>query len=416
MTIQDDKVSLHFSIANIPFGIASSLNHPHLAAATRLQNVVIFLDELFENGYLDGIEGLTKEVLVQSTLNTFAALPLSVRRQVRARLQSLLDPAARTELPESCYCQSFEAKMHLPVSVGDFTDFSCSRDHCSNASEVTTGKRMLPPAFLHLPVGYGGRCSSIVVSGTEIQRPMGQYPSESNPQEILFQPSKQVDYEMEVGAIISKSTRMGERVSIEQADEHIFGLVLINDWSIRDVQWFEMIPIGPLNSKNVGTSMSPWIVTLDALSQFETAPPPRDFPVAPYLDDPKQKSTYAVQLQVEIVADGQSTITGRSRLDSMYWTFRHLVAHQTIGGCNLNTGDILASGTVSGSDADSYGCLMEKSKGGKVPFILADGSERRYLNDGDTVRMTGWGVGAAGVGFGECMGTIMPAQAFRNNQ
>ncbi|OHE91894.1 X-Pro dipeptidyl-peptidase C-terminal non-catalytic domain-containing protein [Colletotrichum orchidophilum] len=338
------------------------------------------------------------------TLNDLAALEKTELRSLRRNIQQALSDEATL----SKYGVSIdEVKLHLPIKVGGFTDFSCSKEHLLNASEAVVGKASMPPAAPYFPIGYSGRPSSIVLSGTKITRPYGQY---RDGESIGFGPSRALDYELEVACIIGKSTQLGDRVAVTDADEHIFGLVLLNDWSARDIQGLEMSPLGPMNGKSFGTSISPWVVTLEALEPFATQPPPKDIPTQSYLLDKKEKTSYSIALKAEILTGDGATMVCRAQLGWMYWTFRDLVAQQTINGCNLNTGDVLATGTVSGAGDDEHGCLLEMTKGGKVGWKTSNGQDRTYLLDGDGVRMSGQA--GDGVGFGDCVGFIGAARPF----
>ncbi|KAK4957766.1 hypothetical protein LTR66_000852 [Elasticomyces elasticus] len=400
----------HFGINNIPFGIAGSAQHQP-QCVSRIDNTVVFLAVLARAGLITTCETSLDHIFDAPTLNAFAALPKSVQRDVRSSLQQLFSAGTRDSLPDGSTTDIDSVQMHLPVAIGDFTDFSASKQHVLNAGEAVLGKRSLPPGFLHFPVGYAGRASSIVVSGTPVERPVGQFVDRSvDGQKVVCRPSEAVDYELEVAAIIGKPVEIGQRVRVADADEHIFGLVILNDWSARDIQALEMQPLGPLNSKNFGTSMSPWVITLDALAPFKTPPPPRDQPVASYLNDPTS-SNYSIDLVAEILSGSTSTVTCRTQLQPMYWTFGHMLAHHTLGGCNLKTGDLIASGTVSGLAETEHGCLLELTRGGTESFRLEDGSSRTYLHDGDVVRFTGFATReGSSVGFGDCVGQVRPAR------
>ena len=321
-----------------------------------------------------------------------------------------MEPAAsrNDDALTSCAVNVSEVQYHVPVRVGDFSDFSCSRDHVLNAGEAVLGKRELPPGFLHFPVGYGGRSSSILAPGMDVRRPLGQYRS---PEGVVFGLSKAMDFELEVACVIGKPSNFGEPIDIDEADEHIFGFLLLNDWSARDIQGLEMNPLGPFNGKSLGTSISPWIVTADALEAYRVEGTKKDSAVAPYLQSNRKASHYSVRLGVDIEAEGASTTICQSQLDWLYWSVEDMIAHQTINGCPLNAGDILATGTVSGSQKGSHGCLLEITKGGKEPIDLKKGGQRTYLQDGDAVRLTG--VTPDGiVGFGFCYGQLCAGQTF----
>ncbi|KAI0810639.1 fumarylacetoacetase [Xylaria sp. FL0064] len=358
----------HFSIANIPYRIANDESHAK-SIATRLGDNVFFLTDLnldYGPGVLNAIS--------QPTLNVLAARSKPELRELRTNLPSgttIMWPRARRKLINSALWKS-----------------------------------VVPEAFRYFPLGYSGRPSSIVVSGTPIRRPWGMYKVGGD--KVEYRESKELDYELEMACIIGKPSELGEHVPVKDADDHIFGLVLLNDWSARDIQRYEMMPLGPMNSKSCGTSISPWVVTLEALSQFEAQPPHRDVPVTAYLQDEKERPNYNITLEASIESKGNTTKICTANISWMYWTFRDLVAQQTVNGCNVNTGDILATGTVSGKGDDEHGCLLEMTQGGKVEFTLSDGQKRTYLQDGDTLRMTGYA--GPGVGFGDCTGLITPAR------
>lgn len=397
MTSPQSGYSSHFGVHNIPFGIASLAKTPsNPTIVTRFEDSVVFLKEL-EDQLAD--TGLPSGILRQSTLNEFAALPLSVLRRAREKIQHLI----KNGLPDSVQSHISAVKMHLPVQVGDFTDFSCSLDHAQNASEAMTGVRSSPPAFFHMPIGYAGRCSSLDVSGSTVERPMGQYWSGKPGQsDVVFGPCKKMDYELELGCIIGKPIERKERITAVQAEEHIFGYVLVNDWSARDIQGLEMNPLGPLNGKNSGTTISPWIITSDAVAAFKSPSPPREHEVASYLADSGRNAlNIDLEVRVSSAANPDAETACRSNSSWMYWTLPQCVAHQAIGGCGLRTGDLLATGTVSGGGDAEHGCLMEFMKAGHTP-------PRGYLEDGEMVTLSGYC--GNGVGFGECAATLTAAR------
>lgn len=395
--------SSHFGLENIPFGIASHAASNTPTCVSRYQDNVIFLDELPE--IYKRLSGLPDRIFGSSSLNAFAGLPRNVQQAVRHFLQQTIksDPNLKN-FPSAAVKHISEVSMHLPLEVGDFTDFSCSHHHVQNAAEAMTGQRSTPPAFFHMPIGYAGRCSSIDVSGTPVERPMGQYWSGKPMQsDAVFGQCQRMDYELELGCIIGKPVARNDRVLASDAEDHIFGYVLINDWSARDIQQLEMIPLGPLNGKNAGTTMSPWIITRDALEPFKTANTARIHAEASYL-----KSTGNDALNITLTVDVTSGKNGttpqilcKSNSSWMYWTLAQCVAHQAIGGCGLRTGDLLATGTVSGEGDSEHGCLLEFMKSGTTP-------PRGYLEDGETVTLSGFC--GDGVGFGECVATLMPAR------
>ncbi|KAJ4374148.1 hypothetical protein N0V83_002889 [Neocucurbitaria cava] len=399
----------HFGVNNVPYGVASSDQHSTAQCVTRIGDEVIFLSELSKLEPFVGIRAPLSTIFRESTLNTFAALPRDIQSQVRSAIQK----AYKGNLHQTHSENIKDVTMHLPVHIGDFTDYSASASHVLNAGEAIQGIRAFPPAFHKYPVGYAGRCSSIAVSGTPVTRPLGQFVGDyTHPKKnIIFGPCRALDYELEVGAIIGKPVESGPRLNAKDADEYIFGLVLLNDWSARDIQGLEMNPLGPFNGKNFMTSISPWVITLEALKPYEVPAPSRMQSVAEFMDDPKSIN-YDIQLKGEILRKGARSMTCTVGFETMYWTFRHMIAHHTIGGCNLRTGDLIASGTVSGELKHEHGCLLELTKNGKEPSTLSDGSELYYLEDGDEVWYTGVvGDGSAGVGFGECTGVVKPAQS-----
>ncbi|GAB1737213.1 hypothetical protein NU219Hw_g1144t1 [Hortaea werneckii] len=395
----------HFGINNIPFGIASSAAHPKPAAVTRFGDNVIFLSKL--SNLLNDIV-TTPQILQEPSLNAFAALGPEVHTAVRQKIQTVIRQDETLEsLPKAAVEPIDQVTMHLPITIGDFTDMSCSHHHVQNAAEAMTGKRSAPPAFFNMPIGYAGRCSSIDVSGTPVERPLGQHwAGEPGESEVVFGPSKRMDYELELGCIVGKSIPRKERILASQAEEHIFGYILVNDWSARDIQALEMSPLGPLNGKNAGTTVSPWIITPHALSSFKTASPPREHDDMPYLKD-SGNDALNIKLQAQTLSQGNDETSAKSYCNSnsawLYWTLSQCLAHQAIGGCGLRTGDLIATGTVSGPNETERGCLMEHMRQGVSP-------RRGYLEDGETIVLSGHC--GDGVGFGECVATLMPAREF----
>jgi fumarylacetoacetase len=302
-----------------------------------------------------------------------------------------------------------DATLRLPVEIGDYTDFYSSRDHASNVGTMFRGAdHALVPNWVHLPVAYHGRASSVVASGTDLHRPLGQTrPDESAPP--VFGPSRAVDFELEMGALIGPGNELGQPIPIEQAEDHVFGLVLVNDWSARDIQKWEYVPLGPFLSKSFGTSISPWVVALDALEPFRVAGPLQDPPVLDYLRSPGAWA-YDIQLEVSLEPAGRpATVIARSNARYLYWNFCQQVAHHTVGGCNLRTGDLLATGTISGPQPHERGCLLELTWGGRQAVELAGGQTRRFLEDNDRVTFSGWCQGPGyRVGFGTVTGKLLP--------
>jgi fumarylacetoacetase len=303
-----------------------------------------------------------------------------------------------------------DVQMHLPIRIGDYTDFYSSIEHATNVGKMFRDpENALLPNWKHIPVGYHGRASSIVVSGTPIKRPKGQVMSKDGTAPV-FKPSGRLDFELEMGFITGKNTQLGDSVSTADAADYIFGLVLFNDWSARDIQKWEYVPLGPFLGKSFGSSMSPWIVTLEALEPFKVAGPKQDTKVLPYLQY-TGKSNYDIQLEVALQPENSEAHTvSNSNLKYMYWNMRQQLAHHTINGCNINVGDVMASGTISGTDESSYGSMLEISWGGSKSVTLKDGSTRTFIEDNDTVIMRGFAEkDGVKVGFGEVSGTILPS-------
>jgi fumarylacetoacetase len=298
--------------------------------------------------------------------------------------------------------------MLKPVFVPNYTDFYSSREHATNVGAMFRDpKNALLPNWLHLPVGYHGRASSIVVSGTPIHRPKGQTKADTEDMPS-FGPSKSLDFELEIAFITGKSTQMGESISTEEAESYIFGLVLFNDWSARDIQKWEYVPLGPFLAKNFGSTISPWVVTLEALAPFKVEGPVQEPAVLPYLKYSGKKN-YELNLEVDIkTASGETKTVSKSNFKYMYWNMCQQLAHQTVNGCNICVGDMYASGTISGPEPDSYGSMLEITWGGKNPVQMPDGTERKFIQNGDTVVMKGYAQkDGIRVGFGECSGMII---------
>ncbi|KAL2681098.1 hypothetical protein Neosp_008701 [[Neocosmospora] mangrovei] len=392
--------SHHFSDENIPFGIASSDKHHDPQAVTRLGTTVLFLADLQDNGLFGG---LPKNVFKQSTLNEFAALPRSKSVKVRKKIQDVFRQGGIEGFLSTAQEDVSLVTMHLPIEIKDFS------------GRIVIGSTKPPPSFFKFPIGYQGRTSSIVVSGTDIERPMGQFRDKSvtdplSEKAIIYGPSRQVDYEVELAVIVGKPLPMKQKLNAKDAEEHIFGFVILNDWSARDIQGFEMNPLGPFNGKSLGTSISPWVVTLEALEHFKTGASPQQKSLVSYLRSSKP-STYSITMEVEILTGSNATKTGVCPVSSLYWSPPQLLAHAVSSGSALRTGDILATGTVSGSTDGSHGCLLETTEGGTKPLTLSDGSRRTYLEDGDVVRITAVaGEASSGVGFGECIGRLTPSR------
>jgi fumarylacetoacetase len=301
--------------------------------------------------------------------------------------------------------------MVLPINIGDYTDFYSSREHATNVGIMFRDpQNALLPNWLHLPVGYHGRASSICVSGTPVIRPKGQILPASS-EEPVFSPTQQLDFELEMGFIIGKNTRLGQSVSTKDAEDYIFGLVLFNDWSARDIQKWEYVPLGPFLAKNFASTMSPWIVTMDALEPFRVAGPVQHPQVLSYLQYEGAKN-YDIQLTVNIsTSAGVSQQVSHSNFRYMYWNMCQQLAHHTVNGCNIRVGDLMASGTISGPTPDSYGSMLEIAWKGTRPVSMPDGTDRKFIQDHDTVTLKGWAeLDGIRVGFGECSAKVLPSE------
>ncbi len=396
-----------FSIYNLPFGIFSvGGDEPKVGIAIGEQ--IVDLSALANLGLLE----IDASYFKKSTLNDFISLGKKITNKVRLDVQRLL---SIENSPVKNHLEVFilqkNVKMHLPVHVGDYTDFYSSIEHATNVGKMFRDPaNALLPNWRHIPVGYHGRASSIVVSGTNIHRPMGQV-KKNDAKVPTFKSSENLDFELEMGFVVGKSTELGERVSTKNAAEHIFGLVLFNDWSARDIQKWEYVPLGPFLGKSFASSMSPWIVTLEALEPFKVQGPEQQPEVLPYLQYEGQLN-YDIQLQVGMVPkNGKETIISTSNFKFMYWNMMQQLAHHTVNGCNINVGDVMASGTISGKDKSSFGSLLEISWGGKKPFTLSDGSQRTFIEDNDTIALRGFAEkDGIKVGFGEVSGTILPSK------
>lgn len=402
-----------FPIQNLPFGIISKQGGAK-RVATAIGNHAIDLAELAARGFLDGtISDLS--VFSADVLNPFMKTGKTGTRAVRQRLSELLQ-AGNNELRnnaealEACLLPMDAVEMHMPVQVGDYTDFYSSREHATNVGTMFRDpKNALLPNWLHIPVGYHGRASSVVVSGTPIHRPKGQMrPNDEEPP--VFGPCKLLDFELEMGFFTYQGKPLGDSISTAEAEDYIFGMVLFNDWSARDIQKWEYVPLGPFLAKNFASHVSPWVVTLDALEPFRVQGPNQDPKVLPYLEYSGAKS-YDINLQAAIKpADGPEKVVCNTNFKHMYWCMAQQLAHHTVNGCNVNAGDLMASGTISGPTPDSYGSMLEISWRGTKPVAMPDGSERKFILDGDTVIMRGHcEKDGLRIGFGEVATKVLPA-------
>ncbi len=405
------KEDSDFSIYNIPFGIYSDANVDHHVCSA-IGEYIIDLFELESKDVFD----INRSVFEQEYLNTFIELGKPITNKVRAKLQEILSDEnsfLRTDTAffGKVFKKQSDVKMLLPVKIGDYTDFYSSIDHATNiGTMIRDPKNALMPNWKHLPVGYHGRSSSICVSGHSFYRPKGQQkpPDSEVP---VYGPSKLLDIELETAFVIGKQTQMGDTVSTDKADDHIFGMLLFNDWSARDIQTWEYVPLGPFLAKNFASTVSPWIVTLEALEPFRVKGYVQDPPLLPYLQY-KGDRNLDIHLDVYLKPqNSEATHIISSNYKYMYYTMEQQLAHHTVNGCNINVGDLMASGTISGPQPSEYGSMMELTWRGTKPIKLKDGSERKFVNDNDTVTIKGYcKKDGMRLGFGECTATLLPAK------
>ncbi|HNR73941.1 MAG: fumarylacetoacetase [Bacteroidetes bacterium OLB12] len=402
-----------FPIQNLPFGIFKT-RYLGAVAGVAIGNHVLDLVYLHENGFLDGL-GLPAGIFNQRYLNNFIALGRKTTRAVRNRISELLS-AEVAALQQNVAARELalipmqEVQMLLPVQISNYTDFYSSEEHATNVGSMFRDpKNALLPNWKHLPVGYHGRASSIVVSGTNLHRPKGQIklPDSEMP---VFCPTQKLDFELELAFITSKSNALGTSITTTEAEDYIFGFVLFNDWSARDIQQWEYVPLGPFLGKNFGSTISPWIVTMDALEPFRVRGPEQFPHVLPYLAYEGDKS-FDINLEVLIEPqEGEATTVCRTNAKYLYWNVNQQLAHHTVNGCNIQVGDLYASGTISGPSPGSFGSLLELGWNGQRPLQLANGQHRKFLEDGDTVIIKGYAErNGIRVGFGTCAGKILPA-------
>ncbi|WP_421871370.1 fumarylacetoacetase [Marinoscillum sp.] len=403
-----------FPIQNLPFGIIKKGDNTPKAASI-IGDQVINLDALHQLGYFSSIT-LPEGIFNHHTLNGFIALGKSTTNAVRERLSEIFQKD-NAELRDNAEGKSSvltpvgEVDLLMPVHVGDYTDFYSSEQHATNVGTMFRDPdNALLPNWKHIPVGYHGRASSIVVSGTDLRRPKGQTmePEASKPS---FGPTKRLDFELEMAFVTGKVNELGNSITPDEADEYIFGFTLFNDWSARDIQKWEYVPLGPFLAKNFGSSISPWIVTMEALEPFKVAGPVQEPEVLPYLKY-TGKSHFDINLEVFIQPEGSTeTCVARSNFRHMYWNVRQQLAHHTVNGCNINVGDMYASGTISGPTPDAYGSMLELAWKGTKPLMMPDGTERKFIHDGDEVTMRGYGEkDGVRIGFGEVRTKILPAK------
>lgn len=401
-----------FPIQNLPFGVFIT-KEDVITIGTRIGDFAIDMGALQQLNYFDGIE-LTDDMFMQDTLNDFISDGKKTWRLVRNRLSEIFDnnnPSLRDnqEHREIIIFNIEDVEMQLPVLIGDYTDFYSSKEHATNVGKMFRDpENALLPNWLHIPVGYHGRSSTIVPSGIPVHRPMGQtLPNgETTP---VFGPSRLVDFELETAFITTDANIMGENIPINESEDYIFGMVLLNDWSARDIQKWEYVPLGPFLAKNFASSISPWIVTMDALEPFRVKGPTQEPAPLPYLQQ-HGKHSFDIKLEVYIKPENSGeTLISESNFKYMYWTMSQQLTHHTSNGCRVNSGDMMGSGTISGPTPDSFGSMLELTWGGKNPLKLNDGTERKFINDNDTVIMKGYCQNSSvRIGFGEVSSKLLP--------
>ncbi|MFC4691364.1 fumarylacetoacetase [Dokdonia genika] len=409
----DTPKNTDFPIQNIPFGVFLTRDDV-ITIGTRIGDYAIDLGALHQLEYFKGIP-LTDDIFLQDTLNDFIADGRKTWRLVRNRISEIFEEsnAALRDNAKDRDVVIFkldEVEMQLPVQIGDYTDFYSSIEHATNVGTMFRGEEnALMPNWLHLPVAYHGRSSSVIPSGIPVHRPKGQkLPNgATNP---IFGPSRLIDFELEMAFITTDANNLGESISTENAEENIFGLVLFNDWSARDIQKWEYVPLGPFLAKNFASSISPWIVTLDALEPFRVESPAPKKELLPYLKFEGKKS-FDINLEVALQPEGmKETTVCKSNFKYMYWNMSQQLAHHTVNGCPVNAGDMMGSGTLSGSTPDSYGSMLELSWRGEKPVKLKEGGDRKFIEDNDTVIIRGYSKSKdyPRIGFGEVSTKLLP--------
>ncbi|TYP93912.1 fumarylacetoacetate hydrolase [Fodinibius salinus] len=407
----------HFPIQNLPYGLANPGDGDSFLCSA-IGDYVVNLAALEAAGHFDGPHLEGAEVFQEQTLNKFMGLGRDAWTEARQTISRLLSADEATlrdddSLRSKVLIPMDEVEMQLPVDIGDYTDFYSSEQHATNVGSMFRDpENALKPNWKHLPVGYHGRASSVVISGTDLHRPQGQILPPDSDDTPIFSACKLCDFELEMGFLTGPGNDVGSPIPIDEADEHIFGLTLVNDWSARDIQKWEYQPLGPFLAKNWATTVSPWIVTLDALEPFRISGPEQDPEPLPYLDTDEN---WTFDINLDVFLQGKDMDEAHkicaSNAKNLYWNVAQQLAHQTITGCNIRPGDLYASGTISGPEKSSYGSMLELSWKGTDPIEFPNGDERTFLEDGDEVTMTGYAeTDGYTIGFGEVSGKILPAK------
>ncbi|PIE09736.1 MAG: fumarylacetoacetase [Rhodobacterales bacterium] len=397
-----------FPLNNLPYGVFSTQElEPRCGVA--IGDMILDMERAEEEGLI--LLDPEMPVFDVPFWNDVMELGPEAWANLRARLQELLaEGAAERGAVEPLLVARKDAELHMPFAVNEYTDFYAGRQHAENMGSILRGGPELPANWLHIPIGYNGRASSVIVSGTPVRRPLGQTkaPDADMPS---FGPCKRLDIELELGAVVGMPCDMGAPITTAQADEMIFGYVLLNDWSARDIQAWEYQPLGPFQGKAFATSISPWIVTKAALEPFRTPVPERSKELLPYLAEEKP-GNYDIELQVLMQPESaaQASVVATTNASRLYYSAAQQLTHHAVGGCGMNAGDLLGSGTISGPERSEYGSLMELSWNGKEPFTLETGEQRGFIEDGDTLTLRGTARGDGyTIGFGDCVGQIVPA-------
>ncbi|KAH6677263.1 hypothetical protein B0J14DRAFT_506675 [Halenospora varia] len=413
----------HFSLANIPFGIISTACNAGPRPAIAIGDFALDLSIFASRNGFSELPTLKEHINVfsSSTLNAFAALGRPVHQEVRKYIQIVL--SVDTQYPHILKDNAVlraealiplkNVQTHLPMEIGDYTDFFAGINHAFNIGTLFRGpENALQPNYTHLPVAYHGRASSVVVSGTPLRRPCGQILLDPAVKAPIFSPCKRLDIELEMGMFLCKGNKLGDRISVNEAEDYVFGYVLMNDWSARDIQMWEYVPLGPFNAKNFGTTISPWVVLTDALQPFAAPSLENKTEYQQYLREEKTKNVFDIHLEIDLItATGNATTISRTNARNLLWSFQQMLAHHSVSGCPMRVGDLLGSGTISGTEPGTQGSLLEQIQGGMVALKLNGGEERKFLLDGDSINIRGWcGVDEDNlVGFGDCVGRIDPA-------
>jgi len=410
-----------FSIHNLPYGIFSDTKTQAEAdnrrAGVAIGEYVLDLSVLESAGLLDLAGG---PYFNQPTLNAFIDSGRDNWQKARATIQTLLSDADGTlrddtELQKKALFKQADVTMHLPVHVPGFTDFYSSKEHATNVGTMFRDpNNALLPNWTEMPVGYNGRASTVVVSGTDIVRPSGQLKPNADERPI-FSPCKRLDFELETAFVVGKGNQLGQPIAVDVAFEHIFGMVLLNDWSARDIQKWEYVPLGPFNAKTFASEVSPWIVTMEALAPFKTSCPTQEPKPLAYLNETATDTSFDINLSVELLPENaeSATVVCETNFKYMYWSMAQQLTHHTITGCKVEVGDMMGSGTISGPTPNAYGSMLEIAWNATKPVTLAGGETRSFIEDGDTVIMKGYSEkDGVRVGFGEVRGKVLPALSF----